>query len=327
MASPQIAVYVMFFALGTLLWVYYRAGGARLPEGTAADRVLPFFIMRELPPGWRGLLTVAVFAPAMSTTSSALNSLASATVLDFFALRPGNTVLRAKAATLAWGLVVMVAGLLAWRLGSVLELIVKVNSYFYGCLLGVFLLGMLTERAIAAGARYGLMAGMAAVLLCSAWQPALWIWFGGIGCLVSMAVGYCFSLWKFDEIRYRSAERHTIDPSQGINGTCDVAISGGTHRRHRKSAGRFRQAAAKRTSRPVSRSRSGGSARPLVRGERLRHRSASLPPARRHHGGRRGHHRLYQFRRVPPAPHRRCACPRVGFPEHRGSGNPHADGR
>ena len=203
----QLAVYVMFFALGTLLFVYYRSGGARLPAGTAPDRVLPFFIMRELSPGWRGLLIVAVFAPAMSTTSSALNSLASVTVLDFLQRRPGNTVWRAKAATLVWGIVVIGAGLLAWRLGSVLELIVKVNSYFYGCLLGVFLLGMLTERAIAAGARYGLLAGMAAVLLCSAWQPALWIWFGGIGCLVSMAVGYCFSLWKADEIRYRSAQR------------------------------------------------------------------------------------------------------------------------
>jgi Na+/proline symporter len=101
----------------------------------------------------------------------------------------------------------MGAGLLAWRLGSILELIVKVNSYFYGCLLGVFLLGMLTQRTVAAGARYGLMAGMAAVLLCSAWQPAVWIWFGGIGCVVSMVVGYCYSLGKFDEIRYRSAER------------------------------------------------------------------------------------------------------------------------
>ena len=100
----------------------------------------------------------------MSTTSSALNSLASATVLDFLGRRAGNTVLQAKVATLAWGVVVMGAGLLAWRLGSILELIVKVNSYFYGCLLGVFLLGMLTERAIAAGARFGLIAGMAAVL-------------------------------------------------------------------------------------------------------------------------------------------------------------------
>src|SRR5262249_1496774 len=44
------------------------------------------------------------------------------------------------------------AGLLAWRLGSILELVVKVNSYFYGCLLGVFLLGIFTERGCARGA-------------------------------------------------------------------------------------------------------------------------------------------------------------------------------
>jgi len=206
----QLAVYVMFFALGTLLFVYYRSGAASLPQGTAPDRVLPFFIMHALPAGWRGLLIVAVFAPAMSTTSSALNSLASVTVLDFLGERSGSTVIKAKAATLIWGMVVMGAGLLAWQLGSILELIVKVNSYFYGCLLGVFLLGIMTVRANAAGARCGLLAGMAAVLFCAAWQPALWIWFGGIGCLCTMAAGYGWSLWKVgktDELRYRSAER------------------------------------------------------------------------------------------------------------------------
>jgi SSS family transporter len=203
----QIVVYIMFFALGTLLFVYYRSEAASLPAATAPDRVLAYFIMRELPPGWRGLLVVSIFAPAMSTTSSALNSLASATVLDFLGRRAGNTVLRAKVSTLVWGVVVIGAGLLAWRVGSILELIVKVNSYFYGCLLGVFLLGMLTERTIAGGARFGLIAGMAAVLTCSALQPALWIWFGAVGCLVCMAAGYCWSLGKSDEIRYRSAQR------------------------------------------------------------------------------------------------------------------------
>ena len=203
----QLAVYVMFFGLGTLLFVYYSSGQAALPEGTAPDRVLPFFIMRQLPAGWRGLLIVAVFAPAMSTTSSALNSLASATILDFVGGRAGGTLTRAKVATLLWGMVVIGAGLLAWRLGAILELIVKVNSYFYGCLLGVFLLGMITERAIGGGARAGLIAGMTAVLLCSAWQPVLWIWFGAVGCLACMAVGYGWSLWKSYEIRYRSAQR------------------------------------------------------------------------------------------------------------------------
>jgi SSS family solute:Na+ symporter len=204
----QLGVYIAFFALGTLLFVFYRTHAGRLPAGIAADRVFPFFIMRELPSGVRGFLIAAAFAPAMSTISSALNSLSNVTVIDFLdRLRPGHTVRRAKLFTAIWGAVALGAALLAWRLGSILELIVKVNSYFYGCLLGVFLLGMFTTRGCARGAAIGLAAGMTAVLLCSAWQPDLWIWFGAIGCVVCFSTGYIASFGKFDELRYRSPER------------------------------------------------------------------------------------------------------------------------
>jgi Na+/proline symporter len=186
----QIVVYVAFFALGTLLFVYYRIHTGRLPAGTAPDRVFPIFIMRELPAGVRGLLLAGAFAPAMSTVSSALNSLANVTVVDFMdRLRPGNTVRRARICTLVWGIVAMVAGLLAWRMGSILEVVVKVNSYLYGCLLGVFLLGIWTTRVNARGATIGLAAGVAAVLLCAVFQPELWIWFGAIGCLACFLAG------------------------------------------------------------------------------------------------------------------------------------------
>jgi SSS family solute:Na+ symporter len=191
----QLGVYVAFFALGTLLFVFYRIHTGHLPAGIASDRVFPFFIMREMPPGVRGFLLAGAFAPAMSTVSSALNSLANVAVVDFLdRLRPGDTVRRAKIFTAVWGVVVMGAGLLAWRLGSILELIVKVNSYFYGCLLGIFLLGIWTTRACARGATIGLAAGVLAVLLCSAFQPDLWIWFGAIGCLVCFSTGYISSV-------------------------------------------------------------------------------------------------------------------------------------
>jgi SSS family transporter len=204
----QLAVYVAFFALGTLLFVFYQINTGRLPDGISSDRVFPFFIMRELPTGVRGFLIAAAFAPAMSTISSALNSLSNVTVVDFLdRLRPGDTIRRAKLFTAVWGIAVMGAGLLAWRLGSILELIVKVNSYFYGCLLGVFLLGIFTVRGNARGASVGLAAGMFAVMLCSALQPDLWIWFGAIGCLVCFSIGYFSSPGKFDELRYRSPER------------------------------------------------------------------------------------------------------------------------
>jgi SSS family transporter len=190
----QLGVYFAFFGLGTLLYVFYQVYPDRLPAEIASDRVLPAFIMRELPDGFRGLLVTAVFAAAMSTISSSINSLASTTVVDFIEWRGAKTtILQAKLVTLAWGVTVIAAALLAWRLGSILELVVKVNSYFYGCLLGIFLLGMLTTRADGRGARLGLLAGMATVLLCAIGLPSLWIWFGGIGCLVCCAVGYTCS--------------------------------------------------------------------------------------------------------------------------------------
>src|SRR5256884_9854852 len=63
----QLGVYAAFFALGTLLFVFYQIHAGRLPKDIAADRVFPFFIVREAPPGLRGFLIAAAFAPAMST--------------------------------------------------------------------------------------------------------------------------------------------------------------------------------------------------------------------------------------------------------------------
>jgi Na+/proline symporter len=109
--------------------------------------------------------------------------------------------------SVVWGVLVTGAGLLAWRLGSILELIVKVNSYFYGCLLGVFLLGMLNGRIDGRGARAGLAAGIVTVLVCSALQPSMWIWFGAIGCLACMTAGCAWGFGKVDDLRYRPPQR------------------------------------------------------------------------------------------------------------------------
>jgi Na+/proline symporter len=128
----------------------------------------------------------------MSTVSSGLNTLANVTVVDFLERR-GLGVGAARLFTAAWTIIVIGAGVLAFRLGSVLELIVKVNSYFYGCLLGMFLLGMFTVRGTSAGARAGLLRSMIVIVALSWWKPGLWPWFGLIGCAVSLAVGYLFS--------------------------------------------------------------------------------------------------------------------------------------
>ncbi|HUQ93604.1 MAG TPA: sodium/solute symporter [Bryobacteraceae bacterium] len=203
-----LGVYIAFFSLGTLLWVFYRVHAESLPPGLAPDRVFPYFIMHELPRGLRGFVIAGAFAAAMSTMSATLNSLANVTVIDFWdRARPGNTVRRAKLATALWGVAAVGAGVLAWRLGSILESIVKINSYFYGSLLGVFLLGALTRSATAAGASAGLLISVLAVLGCARSQPGMWVWFGAIGCVVSFAAGYLASMVNFHELRYRSSQR------------------------------------------------------------------------------------------------------------------------
>ena len=135
----------------------------------------PYFIVHEVPVGLRGFLIAGAFSAAMSTLSSALNSLANVTVVDFLdRFRPGNTVRRAKVLTVVWGGVVIGAGLLAVRFGSILELIVKVNSYFYGCLLGVFLLGMGSKRGDQPGGPLWVCStSMVTILLCAYFRPGL----------------------------------------------------------------------------------------------------------------------------------------------------------
>jgi Na+/proline symporter len=94
----------------------------------------------------------------------------------------------------------------AWRLGSILQTIVKVNSYFYGCLLGIFLLGMLTRRGNERGALAGLAVGIATVLGCSAVRPEYWIWFGAVGCLSCFSIGYVVSSGKLNDLRLDTAQ-------------------------------------------------------------------------------------------------------------------------
>jgi SSS family solute:Na+ symporter len=202
-----LAIYVCFFALGTLLFVYYHDRPGSLPGNIDADHVFPYFIVRELPAGLRGFLIAGAFSAAMSTLSAALNALSNVTVSDFLdRLRPGNTLFRAKLLTAIWGIVVLGSGILAWRLGSILQTIVKVNSYFYGCLLGVFLLGMSTRRAGSRGAVSGLLAAVAVVMGLAFWAPQYWIWFGAIGCVVCVSVGYLASPKRVNELRFDPAE-------------------------------------------------------------------------------------------------------------------------
>jgi SSS family transporter len=166
--------------------------------------VFPTFVTRFMPVGLVGLLIAAIFAAAMSSIAAELNSLSTATVIDFYRrlYRPdasdAHTLLVSKFATAFWGAFACVVAVYSVNLGSLIEVVNRFGSFFYGSILGVFILALGVRRANGIGASVGLVAGMATVALV-AWHPATssvsFLWHNVIGAVVVAAVGTVVSLF------------------------------------------------------------------------------------------------------------------------------------
>ena len=164
--------------------------------------VFPAFVIQYMPIGLVGLIIAAIFAAAMSSIAAELNALATASVIDIYRrhLRPSaddaHYLLVSKTATALWGGVACMAAVYSVNMGSLIEVVNLFGSYFYGSLLGVFILALGFRRANGHGAFVGLIAGMAVVALV-AWHPATksisYLWYNVIGAVVVPAVGLAVS--------------------------------------------------------------------------------------------------------------------------------------
>ena len=165
--------------------------------------VFPTFITTRLPIGLVGLMIAAIFAAAMSSIAAELNSLATSTVIDIYRrlLRPtasdAHYLMVSKLATGFWGIVACGVAVFAASLGSLIEVVNRFGSFFYGSLLGVFVLALAVRRANGTGAFVGLMAGIAAVAV-FALHPATkgisFLWQNPLGVIVVVVVGTIVSL-------------------------------------------------------------------------------------------------------------------------------------
>ena len=162
--------------------------------------IMPSFVLNHLPLGMAGVFIAAVMAAAMSSIAAELNSLSTATVIDFYRRwyrREGSDahyLLVSKGATAFWGLFACFVAVQAGSLGSLIEVVNRFGSFFYGSILGVFLLAMI-PRARAVGAFWGLIAGMSAVAAVSFGLPQVaFLWHNVIGAVVVVAVGLVLSL-------------------------------------------------------------------------------------------------------------------------------------
>jgi Na+/proline symporter len=99
-----------------------------------------------------------------------------------------------RAATLFWGAFATTCALYMGRLGSAIEAVNVIGSYFYGAILGVFLLAVGTKRANGHGASAGVLAGFVAVQLVARLSTISFLYYNLIGAAVAVAVGYGLSL-------------------------------------------------------------------------------------------------------------------------------------
>jgi SSS family solute:Na+ symporter len=162
--------------------------------------VIPRFVLEHLPLGLAGIFIAAILAAAMNAIAAELNSLATSSVIDFYKrwLRSeasdSHYLTVSRAATGLWGLFACVVATFAANLGSLIEVVNRFGSFFYGSILGVFLLAMI-PRAKGHGAFFGLIAGMAAVAAVNFGAPAVsFLWHNVIGAVTVLIVGTLLSL-------------------------------------------------------------------------------------------------------------------------------------
>ena len=187
--------FTLFLLVGVLLYVFAQHSPL-LATGERTDRVLPLFLVREMPVGLAGLMVASIVAVAMSNASGSLNSLAASSILDFSKAagmqRDAKKFLAmSRRMTLVWGLVLMTFGFVQWD--RVLEAGLTVASFPFGSLLGLFLLGTLDKRANTFGALTGMFFGLAAIVAVWRTTSVAYTWYVLIGSCVTFLVGAAVS--------------------------------------------------------------------------------------------------------------------------------------
>lgn len=169
--------FALFLGIGILLYAFYNAQSAEAMGLATTDEIFAKFIVEQLPVGLSGLIVASLFAAAMSSLSSSLNSLASATTLDLYKPYFGkqNTEKQdlriSRIITMVWALILTgsafffaVLQLQEGERPAVVELGLGIASYTYGGLLGAFVLGRWFDKPSKRDAMIGFFAGLISLL-------------------------------------------------------------------------------------------------------------------------------------------------------------------
>ncbi len=220
-------VWILFMSIGALLWTYYQTQPGLLPDNlwTQPDKVFPYFIGHQLPPGVTGLILAGLLAATMSTLSSDLNSLAAILFDDYYIkLRKEKTdsqkLFFCRMSVLVSG--ILAIGLAMWmtQIKSMADAAFNFVSLLGGGVLGLYILGIFTKRTSKKGIYVGLIFGIIFSLWAYFTNPAQedggfvlrfplhTLWIGLLGNLIVLIVGYISS--RFLSPQYQANMELTV---------------------------------------------------------------------------------------------------------------------
>jgi Na+/proline symporter len=149
-----------------------------------------------------GLVIAVIMNAAMSSSSGELNSLAAVSVMDLYRRlwRPDENdrhyLVVSRICTAIWGAWAVAFAQYAKNLGSLVEAVNQVGSYFYPVLLGVFVLAFFFKRVRGSAAFWAMLTGEAAIIACSLFTHIAFLWFNVIGTAVVVIAGLVFSMGR-----------------------------------------------------------------------------------------------------------------------------------
>jgi SSS family solute:Na+ symporter len=156
------------------------------------------FVTQYLPKGLIGLLIAIIFLASMGSTASALNSLASTSVVDIYKrlinkeATDHQYVKASRWATLIWGVVCIVMALFTSKIGNLLEAVNILGSFIYGTILGVFVVAFYLKNVGGKAVFFAAVVAEILVCICGYQEVVAYLWLNLIGCLLVIIFALLF---------------------------------------------------------------------------------------------------------------------------------------
>jgi Na+/proline symporter len=170
------------------------------------------FVTHFLPTGLIGLLIAIVFLASMGSTASALNSLASTSVIDIYkrTINPNASdhqyLTASRLATVFWGLVCIAMALFAGKMGNLLEAVNKLGSYIYGSILGVFVVAFYLKRIRGTAVFIAAITTEITVIVIGQFNIVAYLWLNAIGCVLLIIIAWVLSFFIKNHKSYEVSE-------------------------------------------------------------------------------------------------------------------------